>query len=366
MLKLHFLDVEHGDSCILERQVDGRSHFGLIDTNLHSRRGNVALDTLVALGASRLSFVVLTHPHVDHYLGMSAIFERFGSSIANIYTYPIERDRSRIEKLAGQYHDSLRATDSRAVSSAKIEFIRILKFLDKCAHWEMKAGRRDLLIAPGFDDVEIHSVMPPASVRGPHFKDIDDGVIGDAQEKNNDLSIAVEVRYAGKQVILGGDGTAANWAFQHQRLPFDPADIAKLPHHGSRKDCSDRTLDILFGAASADGEREQIAVVSAEGGPHHPHDSVLNSLVSRRISPYCTNISQLCSMPRTRGLVTNPDLDPVLNRFLNAASSDTASPKTACQGDITISIDPHGGVLVDRQVKAACPLRGEVPFLALS
>jgi metal-dependent hydrolase (beta-lactamase superfamily II) len=65
MLKVHVLNVEHGDSIIVEFN----GSFGLIDSNRCGQR-IPALEKLQALGAERLRFVALTHPHHDHYRGI--------------------------------------------------------------------------------------------------------------------------------------------------------------------------------------------------------------------------------------------------------------------------------------------------------
>lgn len=363
MLKLHFLDVGHGDSIIVELLGDHGSTFGLVDCCKKREAGqdvNVPLRKLQSLGAAHLGFVALTHPHADHFEGLSEILEVFRGRVSALFTYPIDKEPGRIRRLAENYRRHLESTDSETVSRQILEFISILKFAKSCPIWESKSGRRSLMLAPGFEAVLVNSVMPPDSVKGKHFTDIDKGVLKIEDEKANELSLAIEIEYAGNLIMLGGDATHGNWKYQHARLAFPNAMIAKLPHHASRHDCTPEVLDALFGPQGA--AAGQIAVISAEGSRHRPHESVLKGLYERGVKPYCTNLSSLCAGVRPRALMTNPAIDPVLNRFINASSEGVATPKKPCQGDITVSIASDGVVSVARQFSVACAYRDELPF----
>src|SRR3546814_18872079 len=74
-------------------------------------------------------------------------------------------------------------------------------------------------------------------------------------EKENDLSVVLSFRYAGIGILLSGDATRDSW---EQRLGPErtrslqsiPSVAAKLPHHGSKHDCTSAALAVKIGRAS--------------------------------------------------------------------------------------------------------------------
>ena len=84
-IRLHVLDVGHGDSLIVE--FPRGNSFGIIDCNVHGPSNRIAsgvneakalsfFRTAVAQGRKPVvEFVCLTHPHHDHYAGMAQLLQ---------------------------------------------------------------------------------------------------------------------------------------------------------------------------------------------------------------------------------------------------------------------------------------------------
>lgn len=70
--KVHIIDVQQGDAALLEQ--DG--YFALIDAGPPEGKDNL-LAYLEGLGVTQLEYVILTHPHADHYGNMQAVVEKF-------------------------------------------------------------------------------------------------------------------------------------------------------------------------------------------------------------------------------------------------------------------------------------------------
>ncbi|MFV0413058.1 MAG: ComEC/Rec2 family competence protein [Oscillospiraceae bacterium] len=70
--KVHIIDVLQGDAALLEQN----GEFALIDAGPPEGQDNL-LAYLNGLGITRLKYVILTHPHADHYGGMQAVVENF-------------------------------------------------------------------------------------------------------------------------------------------------------------------------------------------------------------------------------------------------------------------------------------------------
>ena len=355
MLTIHVLNAGKGDSIVLHYK-DGESEsFGVIDSN--SKAGDVpALRKLDELGARRLSFLMLTHPHADHYLGLEKVLSRYAGNIDTIFTFPVERDRGRLEKLAKRYLQA-GATGGASVRSVASSFVEFLAGAARDAsEWEAPTGLLGMLPVEGFADVSFRQILPPSRVKGRFYQDLDKGTYDPESAYPNELCLAVQVHYAGVSTVLGADGTQANWLYQQSRLKGGNdlgAQVVKLPHHGSAEDCSDAVLDTLF--AHHSGQR--IALISANG-TSHPSAEVLQYLRKNGIAPFCTNLSRHCAGAAVRRLAPLNGLDPALRRFVGSVLTDEAKGIGApCQGDLALIISSDGKVQVERQYENFCPYR---------
>lgn len=133
MLTFHFLNVNHGDSIILQYESDKGTYFGLIDSN-NPNKNNIppALNKLQSLGAEKLSFVALTHPHADHYSGLLKTIQEYEGKIDHFFSFPISNyTDGRLTKLVEIYADLYNETDSPVLKTNLHEFVAILLFAKK-------------------------------------------------------------------------------------------------------------------------------------------------------------------------------------------------------------------------------------------
>ncbi len=71
-LKVHFIDVNHGDSMLVECN----GEFMLVDAG-ESYAGPTVISYLQNLGVEKLDVVVSTHPHSDHMTGFTTVLQEF-------------------------------------------------------------------------------------------------------------------------------------------------------------------------------------------------------------------------------------------------------------------------------------------------
>ncbi len=358
MLSVWVLNAGRGDSIVLHHVGPNGSSFAVIDSNRHGQ-STPALRKLDDLGAEKISFVSLTHPHADHYLGLIDVLDAYEGNIGNFYTYPIDRENTdRFNKLADICREIHQSTDGRTVKRQIVEFLKVLQHAKKIGleNWEEISGYRTQLFPKGFEGVELWGILPPAKVKGDYFHRIDTGDVSVLEQSSdlNRLSVAFQICYQGIEIVLGGDGTYRNWLDQERawrRVDKTSAAVAvKLPHHGSRRDCAPEVIDHIF---ADDGER--IAAISANGRSH-PHTETYATLEERDIKPYCTNLATQCGA-NIHSMLVVPDLDPVLRRYLASYSEPVGTAIQPCQGDIEIRIDGDGKLSVTPQFNHACPYR---------
>lgn len=366
MLSIHVLNVNQGDSIVIQYEGPSGTVFGVIDSNRIQNHPPAALSKLQELGASRLSFLALTHPHADHYSGLSDILSFYKDKIDTFYCFPLGAHLSgdRLKQFALIYHELAEKADP-SVQGKIVELIKILSLVKRhlgMERWEEPPGCFSRIAPHGFDGVEMNILLPPARIKGPYFEMIERGRIDEVTtEKNiNMLSLAFRLCYKNKEIVLGGDGCAELWMEQKRFCERGNISIAshavKLPHHGSGKDNPDTVLSHLFGNYA-----DTTAIISANGTTHPPPET-LSRLRKRSIKPYCTNLSGKCTPVRHLDSGSLQGIDPKLGRFL-ISSKTTHQAIHPCQGNILLQVDSNGALNISRQYKNACVYRDDYSFL---
>jgi beta-lactamase superfamily II metal-dependent hydrolase len=251
MLAFHVLNVGHGSSVVVEFEHGGNRSVGVVDSNANARQTPKAIAKLRQLNADRLSFVVLSHPHKDHFSGLYEIVSQFPGAIDYFYSCPfgdLLHNRARFRTLGEKLRKIWNDTDSMAERSAALELAQILRWASEgvqrgTLEWHECRGESFSLAPTGFSEVKINSILPPARVIANYVQRIaaaDMSVIGHFDD--NEISLALRFFYKDKCVILGGDGTVSNWEarrrFEQNKSDKLNADVVNLPHHGSRYDCT--------------------------------------------------------------------------------------------------------------------------------
>lgn len=363
MLAIHILNAGHGDSIVIEYQGDGDPAYAVIDSNRESGQTPPALIKLRQLGAERLSFVALTHPHADHYKGLLDILEEYRGCIDNFYSFPLDHNKEgRLDNLIKIYMELFSESDGVTIRSSLSEYLKIIYEVKKnigLDRWEEHGGLENAIAPTGFAGVEIHSILPMKSVKGDYFQLIEKQSPDVVENPDlNDLSLAYQITYKGRRLILGGDAPYLSWV-EHKRgnkrrEQEINADLAKLPHHGSDKDCKQEIIDYIF---TPDGDR--FACISANGRSH-PHKNTLMALKKQNVMPYCTNLAIDCGAAARKSVLYDNSLKPDLALFLNRALEEIPGQRyQPCQGNISIIIDDTGNLSIETEHGLPCPYRGD-------
>ncbi len=364
MLTLHVLNVGHGSSTVIEYSHPSRGKiFGLVDSNAHAKEEPKALRKLKSLGASELSFVLLTHPHRDHFSGLMRTINAMGGKIGHFYTPPLgdllnnkKRLKAVIEALK-----KYSANDNSTIRSAHAELIDILmwayQFVKCGGEWHECSGDANVLGPDGFSGVEVTTIIPEPRVKGDFFTSLDKGEPWMSGRIANEVSLAVSLKYQGHTLVIGGDATSRNWThrrrFEQSTNTHIGATAVVLPHHGSRYDCDREALQQLY---ESNASTDRFGISSGDG-EHHPDQEVIEWLQTSGIKPYCTNLIPQCGA-HIKKLNAIPNLDPVLANWVREMSI-SKNHQAVCQGDITISIGDTGAVTVTTEEKNFCAYRGD-------
>jgi len=181
-LTVHFLDVDQGDSILLE--IDGKSM--LVDSG-ESDQGKVVTAYLQDQGISTLDYVVATHPHSDHIGGMNDILNNFQVERFVDSGYP---------HTSKTYENMLTTIDTKNIP---FEVVRAGQTID-------------------FDPAVDIEVLNPASAYS---------------DELNENSVVLKVTYGNTSFLLMGDaGLESEENIMEAGYDVD-SDILKVGHHAS-------------------------------------------------------------------------------------------------------------------------------------
>ena len=243
-MELHFLKITWGDIIILKSD----DEVALVDTGYDGNFNEIS-DYLDKLNVKKISFILLTHFHRDHYGSIAQIVKKY--DVEKVYF----KDYSGLDKTTAWgtiADDNYRNNEMKKCLEIKkiilensnlmqTENIKTIKFGDT----ELELYNNDNSIKKVYED--------------DNYKDSYHKIL--FSENQNSLAIFMKVN--GINVFLGGDifdreaiHPKANYVnYQIASSIKEKIDIYKVPHHGTINCNSDKALEIY---------KPKIAVITNE------------------------------------------------------------------------------------------------------
>ncbi|HUF49979.1 MAG TPA: MBL fold metallo-hydrolase [Longimicrobiales bacterium] len=225
----------------------GPAGSGGSDTDFVRRR-------LSALGVDTIAYMILTHAHADHYLGMSAI-------LAGL---PVRRFLYN-----GQVRSAV--TYERTIADARTHADSVIVVRDTIP---VAFGRSS--------EQSRFTIMPPI----PAWLSIDT----DDSTPLNDGSVGMQLRRGTFAMFFTGDGEVqANnrWRTQFPAYTRN-IDVLKVGHHGANDAIFDNGFSGL--ASWLDHTSPSISVISANGTSHPRRNALTRLLAQTNMRTYCTSV----------------------------------------------------------------------------
>lgn len=238
-LKIHFVNVNHGDATIIEfpdYTIPPRARFGVVDFGAKQKEDrSLTTDYMKALVEVRkgndqelkyvIEFACCSHPHDDHYGGLSRFMDAF--------TDPHDEENNKVQA----FWDCGFRTNA-------VNYNRMLR--DILDNKNIRFHRLGAGSEYEYGPVRITVLAPSVDLRNR----FDTYGIG-----KNDSSIVLKIKYRDSYVILAGDAEFASWGKSTEEFPrrerinfYEDAlglsereetsdqlkcDLLKLSHHGS-------------------------------------------------------------------------------------------------------------------------------------
>lgn len=239
-LRIQVFSVGEGD-CIVLHLPDGA--VGLVDSCVPPwLNRSPAFDALRAC-KSRLAFVCLTHPHLDHYGGMLDIIEA-ESLRPEEFWHPFNSNLYEIVKsksFVPRHRSAPAFSRVYAYETRAEEFPRVMQCVRK-----LRAGKERLVIEGRImrqvkGSYEIVALAPSDKAFKLYTNRIqkawEEGVTVDGRYENR-VSAVLLIRFGEARILLGADAYRANWREIAQNGFFRPEDdrahCYKAAHHGSK------------------------------------------------------------------------------------------------------------------------------------
>jgi beta-lactamase superfamily II metal-dependent hydrolase len=245
-----------GDAILISDSTGTGVHHALVDAGPAGTGGSdfgFVSRRLTALGVDSLDFVMLSHAHGDHYLGLTSVLQRGG---VRRFIY-----NGQVRSLTS-YETVISTARSRVGDAGMVVPGAVTSF-------QLGTGA-------------IASVIPPL----PTYiaQDTDDG------DRLNEGSLGMQLKRGTFEMFFTGDGeVAANTRWRTTFADFSrDVDVLKVGHHGANNAIFDNGFSGV--ATWLDHTSPDIAVISANGVTH-PRINALNALLTRsNLKTYCTNV----------------------------------------------------------------------------
>lgn len=230
-MKVHYIDVEEGDSIFIELPNEKAM---LIDAG-EAVEGKKVINYIKQLGYSNIDYVVGTHPHTDHIGGLAQVINGF--DVGKIYMPKVISTSKTYEKLL----------NTISMKGLKIQ--------------TAKAGvniinENNLLI----------DIIAPNN---------------DSYSDLNNYSVVIKITYQNRKFIFMGDAETIS---ENEMLTDVTADVVKVGHHGSNTSSGQNFVDRV-------NAKYAIISVGSDNNYNHPNMNIVNRWENSGAKVYRTDLS---------------------------------------------------------------------------
>ena len=347
LLEIHVLGAGKGESIVVHCP---NGAWGVVDCyspSLTDPDANPTLRLLNDSGVSELDFLCLTHPHDDHYCGMSQLLQSFPVRHFWRFSGLSARDLVRLTKYFKV--DAERSGSDELIERAN-DFAHLMALVNE--RWRSKqtmhkraGGCQQLYPVPADASTpfQIWSFAPSGNQVQKYEDALTACFAGDdlvldrarlAHADHNGVSVGLFLEYGKTRVILGGDVEGPSWEdacveFAAERMS---ADAVKVSHHGS-------STGYIEGLWERFAQRKKpIAVIVPYRRFRLPQDEAID-----HIRPHAETVLLTCPLGLVSGTTSGDIPSPVKSRAaIHARFHARPAPAVATCGRWTLVFDADG------------------------
>jgi len=254
LLGIHVIGAGKGESIILELP---NGEWGVVDCfspSLTKKHLNQTLRLLVDFDVTHLRFICLTHPHEDHFRGITHLLKAYRENIKEFWVFPTRYIRKVIVHLL----TIARGTEGRLVENTSVaelvEMFRIVEDIEKEKRIRIRRTEDFKLlydcsveVASEEISLQIFSLAPSGNLANRYQREIDElnvtvantNQVVKTYQRHNLISSVILVKYGETRVILGGDAEKESWNYiltDEIRIKNESleCELVKVSHHGSK------------------------------------------------------------------------------------------------------------------------------------
>ncbi len=290
-LTIHCLNVGQGDCTLIESPTGGTF---LFDGGNNGDGDQIVVPYLQMLGLQALDYVCASHYHADHIGGLDEVVNHFG--IDSIRVAALDRGWSYGTVSYDDYEDAVASKRATIYDGQVVD-------LGGGVTVTCVAVNGNGVLSPPFDD----------------------------QYNENDLSVALVVRYLDFDFFVAGDLSGVNTSFYEDietsvAPEVGPVEVYQVDHHGSIANSNANLVSTLL---------PRVSIISAgNGNPYgHPTQTVINRLVFYGSYIYQTELGSGGTIPSGDGEVVDGhvviDVDSTMYVINGTDIYDMGTPTTA-------------------------------------
>ncbi|MFO7890369.1 MAG: MBL fold metallo-hydrolase [bacterium] len=274
MVRITFKNVGQGDSILIEWKDNGEDKIGIIDCNKFNG-SNPVLDYLKGKGTKQIDFIILSHPHFDHFSGLGELFNWCLSNEIKLNSFLIT------SHITPDY-----ITTALETATARSEIAQIFQLARKLRNREgtqiftiddnpnciKKIGDWDLLfLSPSSIETDYYQKDIKAFSREEEFHNHPNG---------NWLSTLIKLSKSEQCVLLTSDIESSTLTrVKRQKRITEKIILAQAPHHGSKKNHNS-----TFWCLNSRAPQAPIVISVGENKYGHPSKHVLNDFEGLQFS----------------------------------------------------------------------------------
>ncbi len=337
-LDIYVIGARIGESIVIRTPAGA---FGVIDSYASQPTNpttNPILVRLSSLGAERLRFLALSHPHMDHFLGLPTIFTTYKGAIDEFWKPPF--GHPNWGALFAEFIEEFNAEESEIERERITERIKVFRQILGLAKGEKPKMKSVLtqdaktLYEETAHELSIECLGPCTDIVDKYQEDLAKKVIvkglHTSNAAHNLVSSVIAIRYKNWVGLFGGDTEKLSWNEIFDRckgMGLSKTRFVKVAHHGSPTGSFDRFWDHL---KVKNGD----AVVTCYAAQNLPNAEGLRPIYEKEFQLHSTNSS----------------LARELTKMRPTASARTPSlsslRKVPAGGEVHIAVDDAGRVRV--------------------